>query len=144
MILKWTPYWYELDDSIIVGDIDWFCVSNNERFANNTYGLNDVSFFQLEIIDITHSTLGKIRGIVTIGLDYTIYLNDGNVIQVNAEEQPGTIYDSNYEVHNWTFDVSVKVIAENGQLNNYTNHNRNELIDKYKRLLGITNALWDK
>ena len=35
-------------------------------------------------------------------------------------------------------------LDENGQLNNYTNHNRNELIDKYKRLLGITNALWDK
>ena len=38
MIVKWEPYWYELDQCIVVGDIDLFYLrKDNLYFAN---GLN--------------------------------------------------------------------------------------------------------
>ena len=37
--------------------------------------------------------------IIAIGLDYTIYLSDGTVLEVNAEEEPGKIYDSSLVIN---------------------------------------------
>lgn len=72
MIVKWEPYWYELDQCIVVGDIDFFYLrKDNLYFAN---GLNSECYereVKAEILKITHPELGDIRGIITIGLDYT-------------------------------------------------------------------------
>lgn len=64
---------------------------------------NDDCEVKAEILKITHPELGAIKGIITIGLDYSIYLSDGNVIIVNAEETPGKIYDSRYVISGWSF-----------------------------------------
>lgn len=99
MIVKWEPDWYELDQCIVVGDIDFFYLrKDNLYFAN---GLNPKLYeceVKAEILKITHPELGNIRGIITIGLDYSIYLGDGTVMIVNAEENPGKIYNSQYVV----------------------------------------------
>ena len=105
MILKWTAAWYELDQTIIVGDKDWFYLpsdENNHFFFNELYQSNSFIRKKLEIERITHPVLGNVKGIVTIGLDYTIYLTDGTMLEVNAEENPGQIYNSSVPYgHGW-------------------------------------------
>lgn len=56
-----------------------------------------------EILTINHKQLGKIKGIITIGLDYTIYLWDGRVLSVNAEKDPGKIYNDSINIEEWKF-----------------------------------------
>ncbi len=53
--------------------------------------LTDAYEVRTEIISIDHIQLGRIKGIIAIGLDYTIYLWEGEVLYVNAEENPGKI-----------------------------------------------------
>ena len=108
MILKWTAAWYELDQTIIVGDKDWFYLpsdENNHFFFNELYQSNSFIRKKLDIERITHPVLGNVKGIVTIGLDYTIYLTDGTMLEVNAEENPGQIYNSSLAIDDWTFDA---------------------------------------
>lgn len=115
MILKWTAAWYELDQTIIVGDKDWFYLpsdENNHFFFNELYQSNSFIRKKLEIERITHPVLGNVKGIVTIGLDYTIYLTDGTMLEVNAEENPGQIYNSSLAIDDWTFDVEVRILDE--------------------------------
>mgnify|MGYP000025707077 FL=1 len=99
--------------------------------------------------------MGDIKGIITIGLDYSIYLSDGNVIIVNAEENPGKIYDSQYVVSGWSFDVQINIIEKTVrtviEINNEQEAlsvneqktQRQERINRYKNLLGISKADWD-
>lgn len=150
MILKWTPFWYELDETIIVGDVDWFCITDKGTFKNGCYSANEVyPAAKMEIVRITHPVLGDIKGIVTIGLDYTIYLNSGETIIVNAEEEPGKIYDTDYLVNEWSFDVLVNVIEE-GSITIPLYSGIDRIIEsekrrcRYKSLLGIETASWDK
>ncbi len=42
VIVKWKPRWYELDQSIVVGDVDLFYLSkDNLYFANGFAADND-------------------------------------------------------------------------------------------------------
>ena len=137
MLVKWTPSWYELDETIIVGDTDWFCITKDGFFYNDLLR-GEEKYIKLEILNISHPVLGDIKGIITIGLDYTIYLNNGATIEVNAEEDPGKIYDTRYTVEDWTFDVCVNVLEAGEQ----RVLSRKEYIDKYKKLLGVSDATW--
>ena len=149
MIIKWKPFWYEMDQTIIVGDKDSFDITkdeNNRSFSNGFYSVKKDSFISknMEIVSIRHPVLGDIKGIVTIGLDYTIYLASGKVLEVNAEEQPGKIYDPTYVIDDWTFDVDADFLDDNEESieeSKPTSHK--ETIDHYKELLGITEASWD-
>ncbi len=82
-------------------------------------------------------------------MDYTIYLSNGDILTVNAEEEPGQIYDSKYKVDDWIFAIGVEVLEENGRLPHYE-HEYERVIacenrrNRYKALLGITNAPWDR
>ncbi len=87
VIVKWIPQWYELDRSIVV---------------------------KAKILSINHLELGDIKGIITIGLDYSIYLSDGSIIIVNAEESPGDIENSKHVVREWEFDVQINIIEKTG------------------------------
>jgi hypothetical protein len=49
------------------------------------------------IVAISHTDLGEIREVDTRGLDYTIHLADGTTLCVNAEEEPGTLYEPTEE-----------------------------------------------
>lgn len=153
MIVKWEPYWYELDQCIVVGDIDLFYLrKDNLYFAN---GLNSELYereVKAEIWKITHPELRDIRGIITIGLDYSIYLSDETVITVNAEENPGKIYGSHYVVSEWCFDVQIHIIEKTGltaiERKRMYNHNEQkkrwqERVRKYKDLLGLSKADWE-
>ena len=143
MILKWTAAWYELDQTIIVGDKDWFYLPNDENnhsFFNELYQSNSFIRQKLEIEKISHPVLGDISGIVAIGLDYTIYLTDGTVLEINAEEQPGQIYNSSLIIDDWTFDVKVRVLDEADDMPE--DHTLKDAIRRYKALLGLTDASW--
>ena len=87
MIIKWKPFWYELDWPIVVGDVDWFDVKNDGYFYNGVLSKEqrkDFSFMKIEIERIIHPVLGEVKGIITFGLDYTIYLANGEIIEVNC------------------------------------------------------------
>ena len=144
MIVKWEPYWYELDQCIVVGDIDFFYLrKDNLYFAN---GLNSESYereVKAEILKMTHPELGDIRGIITIGLDYCIYLSDGTVIIVNAEENPGETYDSHDVVSEWCFDVQIRIIEKTELPAMERKERWQECIRKYKALLGLSEADWE-
>ena len=47
-------------------------------------------------------------------MDYAIYLDDGNIIIVNAEESPGDFESSEYIVNEWGFDVDINIIEKTG------------------------------
>lgn len=147
MNIEWKPFWYELDQSIVVGDIDFFYLTKDKsHFANGP--ISEVDYeIKAEILDIKHKMLGNIKGIITIGLDYTVYLNNGEVVQVNAEESPGEISESNYVVDEWNFDVYIKIIEETGtsskkRLSTLSKSDIKILvvkrIENYKRLLNLT------
>ena len=143
MILKWTAAWYELDQTIIVGDKARFYLSsdeNNHSFFNELYQSNSFIQKKLEVIRISHPVFGDVRGIVAIGLDYTIYLIDGTVLEVNAEEQPGQIYNSSLVIDDWTFEVEVNVLDEADDMPE--DHTLKDAIRRYKALLGLTDASW--
>jgi len=60
------------------------------------------------ISEINHSELGSISEIETKGLDYRISLNSGEMIEVEAEENPGEIYNEGINISNWVFTVKIK------------------------------------
>ena len=148
MILKWTAEWYELDQTIIVGDKAWFSLPAEEK--DHSFGsgmeLDSKEHFtekKLEIISITHPVLGDVRGIVTIGLDYTVYLASGEVLEVNAEEHPGQIYDSSYKVDDWTVYVKAEIIDDTADPEkNSIMKKPEDIVSHYKALLKITDAPW--
>lgn len=35
MIVKWEPGWYELDQTVVVGDIDLFYLTDDNRYFSN-------------------------------------------------------------------------------------------------------------
>ncbi len=87
---------------------------------------------------ITHPELGDVKGIITIGLDYSIYLSDGNVIIVNAEESPGKIYDSQYVVSEWGFDVQINMIEKYNMLSQ--NERKSQRQERIRSRLGSLNS----
>lgn len=153
MIVRWEPGWYELDQSIVVGDIDLFYLSKDKsRFANGFAGDDDYEV-RAEVLSIHHPDLGDIKGIIAIGLDYTIYLGDGGEIIVDAEECPGEIEGSQYIVNQWNFDVEINIIEETGmsskkrlEILSTAEKKTNSLnrIQNYKRLLDLKISLWEK
>ena len=153
MIVKWKPQWYELDQSIVIGDVDLFYLSKDNRFfASGFADVNDCEV-KAKILSIRHSALGDIKGIIAIGLDYSIYLGDGNVIIANAEESPGEIENAQYDVREWDFDVEIDVIEKTGlsskeRLNMLTEKEKKALhqerVKRYKALLGCAQADWDR
>ena len=152
MIIRWTPQWYELDQSIVVGDVDLFYLSKDMHyFANGFADANDCEV-KAKILNINHLELGDIKGIITIGLDYSIYLSDGNIIIVNAEESPGDIENSKYIVREWEFNVQINIIEKTGLSSkerlkildsNEMQILQQERIKRYKALLDLTEADWD-
>ncbi len=153
MDLKWKANWYELDQAIVVGDIDYFYLTkDNNFFASDLDLLNELRVVKAKIQKITHPELGDVKGIITFGLEYNIYLTDGNVIKVEAEEKPGTINysTSTYTINQWIFDVQIDLIDElQSSKEKYCNEvkaNKQSLTEikkKYKELLGLTEVPWE-
>ena len=64
--------------------------------------------------------MGAVRKVDTRNLDYTITLADGTELRVNAEEEPGKLYErageqwrrSSKVVGNWRFVVEFEALSE--------------------------------
>ena len=147
MDLKWKANWYELDQTIVVGDTDYFYITeDNSLFASALDSKKSVRVVKAKIQKIMHPELGDIKGIITLGLSYKIYLGDGNEITVDAEERPGTIEYStaSYTVTQWIFDVQIDLVEELQKTKGCylnaikaNNHKLTETKVKYKNLLGL-------
>ena len=116
MKVIWTAEWYELDQTIIVGDEDYFYLHKRKNSFSNDFGSTHDREVHMKITEISHKDLGNIKGIDTEGLAYKIYLMDGRVLEVDAEESIGEIfYPEGIEVKNWTFTVEVEGMKETGE-----------------------------
>jgi len=113
----WIPAWYELDQSIVVGVTEEFVfhktVANEAlTFYSGAKGSDAVKAAGT-ISAIKHNVLGDIESVDAQGLDYTLVLQDGRRLLVNAEENPGLIYEwvddswqpSDMVITDWTLAV---------------------------------------
>jgi hypothetical protein len=123
----WAPGWHELDQSLAVGRRQrfWFFETNplKEIQGESANEFDLVFFNQLDssancqvrfaqIVEIKHKQLGLLSEIDTAGLDYIFVTIDGNDILVNAEEDPGTTYDCNLEIEDWSVVVTLSDLSE--------------------------------
>ncbi|MCG9964707.1 hypothetical protein [Shewanella cutis] len=113
----WIPAWYELDPSIVVGVTEEFIFhkpATNEalRFYSGAKKTEAVKATGA-IASIHHKVLGDIDSVDAQGLDYTIVLKDGRRLLVNAEEDPGLLYEwvddswqpSEMVIQDWQLEV---------------------------------------
>src|SRR5262245_39284355 len=101
--VAWIPGWYEHDPYLEVGLEDefafWRVVPEELRAAEGLVLHNDLlrpgeAIFAIgKITHIRHPDLGAILKVDTHGLDYLIVLEDGTEIAVNAEEDPGKMFE---------------------------------------------------
>src|SRR5262249_13748015 len=99
----WIPGWYELDPPLEVGLTDDFafwrlapdylCEQEPLVLYNTLWHPEDALIARGTIAGICHPDLGAIRKVDTRGLDYTIILADNTELLVNAEEQPGKLFE---------------------------------------------------
>lgn len=126
----WIPSWYELDSSLELGLLDEFAfwkkipenLAGHEAlvFYNTLWKPKDAIISKGIISRIYHETMGEITKIDTRGLDYTIILENGKALCVNAEEEPGKIYEkiggvsqaSSLVVNNWVFSIEFSSLSE--------------------------------
>jgi hypothetical protein len=128
--VAWVPGWYELDPQLEVGLEDefafWRVVPDHLRgperlvLYNDLWHPENVMLARGKITGIRHPELGEIRKVDTRGLDYSITLADGAEVVVNAEEDPGKMYEgkpgawleSKRVVSHWRFEVEFESLSE--------------------------------
>lgn len=80
-----------MDQAIVAGDIDYYYLSNDcAEFANGEVSAEDQEVYT-KIVKIVHPELGKVRGILTDELSYRVFLEDGDIIRIDAEENTGFV-----------------------------------------------------
>jgi hypothetical protein len=130
VVTAWVPGWYELDPWLeegLTGDFAfWLVVPEHLRGSealvlyNDLWRPEDAVFARGTIATIEHPELGVVRVVDTQGLDYTLHLADGTELLVNAEEEPGRLWervggkwvDSTRVVTNWRFAIRFASLAE--------------------------------
>ncbi|VAW72226.1 hypothetical protein MNBD_GAMMA12-1658 [hydrothermal vent metagenome] len=103
--------WYELDQSVVVGQVGVFYFLENSEPPQFYCGLFSNANSELrscKIYSIHHPELGQIRELNTKGLDYTITLVNGKSFEVNAEEEPGKVFGFPMQPKDWKFEIDVK------------------------------------
>jgi hypothetical protein len=120
----WFPYWYELDQSVAVGqegDFDFFKVApdyiEHEGLPAFYHGLGEryKTLFdrrRVKILRIKHPILGSIQAIDTRGFDYTFTMSDGRLQKVEAEETPGLVYGRDEPIADWRIYVDIERAIE--------------------------------
>ncbi len=126
----WTPGWYELDQTLVLNERQkyWFFQTSPELAGTNESVADpaDLVFYnQLDstknccvryakIVEIIHPQLGLLQRIDTDGLDYIFCPVDGDEVIVNAEEEPGTIYDDDNgnQIFDWSVLVKLAEVSE--------------------------------
>jgi hypothetical protein len=120
----WVPGWYELDQPLTTGESGrlWF-YQNPPLDVPNVESYDFVFFNQLSaaancqvrtatIVSIEHPVLGPVRQIETSGLDYVFHPVEGVPIVVNAEEDPGQIYELPLEIKDWSVTVVLTDVSD--------------------------------
>lgn len=128
--VAWVPGWYELDPPLEVGLTDVFafwrvvpdhlCGPEPLVMYNSLWCPQDAVLASGTIAAIHHPELGTIRKVDTCGFDYTITLIDGTELTINAEEEPGKLYEwhgeqwreSSRVVGNWRFVVVFESLSQ--------------------------------
>jgi hypothetical protein len=126
----WIPGWYELDPPLEVGLADTFVFwrvvpeylqeSENLVFYNTLWQPKDVLLASGVVVSIQHPEFGEIQKVDTRGLDYTFTLASGIEYLVNAEEEPGKIFEksgstwieSSRLINDWRFVVTLSELSE--------------------------------
>lgn len=119
----WTPSWYEMDQSLVVGLRSKFWFFQDNPSMDEDESVDFVFFNQLDsaanseirfacIDEIHHEVLGPLSRIDTDGLDYIFTTVDGEDIVVDAEEDPGNTYEGEFEVEDWTVVVVLSEVSE--------------------------------
>ena len=118
----WEPGWHRLDQSIEVDQRDrfWFDAIQGSKsmdqklaFFNRASSVETISEVRTaRIVTIVHSTFGPLKKIDTAGMDYVFTAADGRQFIVNAEEEPGMIYDEELHVDDWKFEVALSDVSE--------------------------------
>ena len=126
----WIPGWYELDQTLSVGERQklWFFHTPPEELDADSAGTNgetpDFVFFnQLDsttncqvrfakVVEMVHPVLGPLSKIDTDGCDYIFVPVDGEQVVVNAEENPGNVYDEQVKIDQWSVFVKLEDVSE--------------------------------
>lgn len=129
-VAAWMPGWYALDPPLEIGLTDdfafWRIVPEHLLgpeplvFYNTLWHPEEAVVARGVIASIRHSELGEIRKVDTRGLDYTLTLTDGTELLVNAEEEPGKLFErvdgkwaeSTRVVSVWRFVVEFTTLSE--------------------------------
>jgi hypothetical protein len=123
----WTPGWYELDQTLVLGQRQkfWFFDSMPDMdveaelsdevqlmfFNKSDTSENCVARFA-RIDEMQHALLGSILRVDTDGLDYIFFPVEGEEVIVNAEEEPGLAYDFGQPVSDWSIHVTLSEVSE--------------------------------
>ena len=117
---------YELDQSLTVGEervfaffVDpYLSLVEDMRIYDdmvmvfvNSIGRENTFRHRCRINSIYHPELGAVISIDTKGLDYTIILENEQKIVLNAEEEPGKVFDGAKQVSDWAFLVDLTPVA---------------------------------
>ena len=114
----WYPFWYELDQSITVGQADEFEFFKTPPDYVQADGLRvfyhgnwrDTHLYTSErkqIKSISHPILGQIERIDAEGLVYKFTTSDGRVSRIEAEENPGLVYELSEHMKDWRIFVEM-------------------------------------
>lgn len=121
----WTPGWYELDQTLVLGERQkfWFFQDPPDECRKVADNLDLVFYNQLDsskncnvryakIVEMSHPELGELLRVDTDGLDYIFFPANGEEIVVNAEEEPGSTYGEGVEVADWSVLVKLEEVSE--------------------------------
>jgi len=124
----WVPGWYALDQPLAVGLAgefffwgvvpEWLRGPEGLVFYNTLWGSEEALIASGTIVAISNPELGEIREVDTKSepLDYLIHHADGTALGVNAEEEPGRLYEgsewSSRIANDWRLTVEFDSLSE--------------------------------
>lgn len=124
MTAIWKPGWYELDQSLQIGDRQKFFFFNETPswildgssadlyFFNQLASSADSQVRYARIEAMLHPEMGPLKQIDTNGLDYIFVPFDEKEFLVNAEETPGQFVDKREQtVSDWTVFVTLSDVS---------------------------------
>ncbi len=122
----WTPGWYELDQTLVLGQRQkfWFFDSVPDSTVRSNGDETKLVFFNksdtsencvarfARIDEMHHAQLGAILRVDTEGLDYIFFPVEGEEVIVNAEEEPGRAYDFGQPISDWSIHVKLSDVSQ--------------------------------
>jgi hypothetical protein len=115
MIVQWIPCWYDLDPTLIVGDQGYFYLTKDMRNLATALSSDDEHEVIASVVSITHSELVNVKAIDCNGLDYFIYYDNGKILTVCSEENPGMIHKGEFKfLNDWTFKIEIELLEDTG------------------------------